>query len=367
MTSQHPMLPACPLAARLCDQHNVPETGSGYAAPAAPSGVAFLAMNRRNLIVNTLVSVASLASASAVAAPLTVDDPIFAAIERHKVACLRDMEASDIRSRTVDAKWSPEYDAEKVRMADIAEQATGFAERAAAMALINTRAATMAGVLALLEYVEFFNTRGIKLPSDPGNWSSSPFQWPRMTGEDGVELFGFALLGNIRRSLQILNGAAPCPDVIEGLLKNEGKDDSDVEAKPAVPPEPDLVFKAIVRHDKAKARFDAALINLAEVEKKTDFGTAGSDALQELRRARAREGLTSDRCLKSELALLQTRPETGAGQVAWIRYVRGIIIEDRGGSLERAQLEPFVATIEALLTPAWYLRLEEAQDTKTTI
>jgi hypothetical protein len=99
------------------------------APPAAPS-------SRRGFLLNTAVSVASLASASAMAspsapAPVDVADPIYAAIERHRAAVLAFEKAvhdkpENEKSRTMDE---------------------------AAVAVLNTRPETLEGAGAVLRYM----------------------------------------------------------------------------------------------------------------------------------------------------------------------------------------------------------------------
>jgi hypothetical protein len=104
MQTHENQLPPAPRV--QCDDDASP----AHSAPA-------LTLSRRALIMNTPVTVASLGSATALESSSTfapampaAPDPIFAVIERHKVAFRISQTASRIQSHTVDAEWSPEYD-----------------------------------------------------------------------------------------------------------------------------------------------------------------------------------------------------------------------------------------------------------------
>jgi hypothetical protein len=135
-------------------------------------------------------------------------DPIFAAIERHKVAFRISQEASRIRARTVDVEGAPEYDPVEVKAADEADSAAYDANADAANALTTVRPTTMAGVLALLRYVEAFNAGAFFLEpysdSTVSDWQSSPFFWPESKDEHGIDLFGYWLLTNVCNALEAM-------------------------------------------------------------------------------------------------------------------------------------------------------------------
>jgi hypothetical protein len=164
-----------------------------------------------------LASIATAPAAAALAAPAlaltsAAPDPIFAAIERHKVAFRTSQEASRIRAHTVDAEWAPEYDPVKVKAADEADSAATDASNDAAYALTTIRSTTMAGVLALLRYVEAFNAGAFFLEPWPdstvGDWQSEPFFWPESNDEHGIDLFGYAILANVRSALEVMAAAS---------------------------------------------------------------------------------------------------------------------------------------------------------------
>jgi hypothetical protein len=163
---------------------------------------------------------AVLAGAALVAAPvpalaagLNDPDPIFAAIERHKAAYRIQMEAGRIRCHTADAKWSPEYDPVECEAAKEAYTAAADAsDDAAADALTTIRPTTMAGVLALLHHVEAFNAGAFFLDPWPDStvrdWQSKPTFWPSWEDEDGIDLFGYAVLANVRAALEAMAGVS---------------------------------------------------------------------------------------------------------------------------------------------------------------
>ncbi len=158
---------------------------------------------------------AGIAAAPALAVPAlaaTVNDftvdPIFAAIEKHKEAFRIYHEAARVRMHTVDAKWSPEYDADALEVAQQAEDAGYEAHEDAAYALTEVRPTTMAGVLALLRYVEDFNSGAFFLEPLPGSavsdWQSSTIAWPADKDENGLDVFGYAFLANARAALEAI-------------------------------------------------------------------------------------------------------------------------------------------------------------------
>jgi len=128
-------------------------------------------------------------------------DPIFAAIERHKAAFRRSQECGRTRSGTVDAKWSPEYDHAACIAAEAADEAAVKGSDKAALALTTTQPTTVAGLLALLDYVQAFNA-GAQFLEDWG--ASAPMHWPAMDDDDEMDLFGYAILANVRRALEAM-------------------------------------------------------------------------------------------------------------------------------------------------------------------
>jgi len=135
-------------------------------------------------------------------------DPIFAAIEQHKVAFRISQEAGRIRFYTVDAEWAPEYDPVKLEAADEASSVADDDYDDAANALLTVRPTTMAGVLALIRHVEAFNAGAFFLEPYPdravSNWQSSPMFWPESKDEDEIDLWGYYVLANVRSALEAM-------------------------------------------------------------------------------------------------------------------------------------------------------------------
>jgi hypothetical protein len=156
---------------------------------------------------------AGIAAAPALAAPALAEigsspDPIFAAIERHKVAFRTSQEAGRIRVYTVDCEEAPEYDAVKHKAAEEADCAATDASNDAAYALTTIRPTTMAGALALLRYVEAFNAGAFFLKPWPdstvSDWQSGAFFWPEDKDEHDIDLFGYRFLANVRSALEAM-------------------------------------------------------------------------------------------------------------------------------------------------------------------
>jgi len=154
---------------------------------------------------------AGAASLPALAVPVLAGtnlDPIFAAIERHKVAFRASQVAGRIKSNTVDAEWAPEYDAVKCKAAENANSVADDAADDAANALTTIRPTTKAGVLALIHHVEAFNAGAFFLEPCPedtvSDWQSKPMFWPASNDEDDIDLFGYSVLANVRRALESL-------------------------------------------------------------------------------------------------------------------------------------------------------------------
>jgi hypothetical protein len=123
-------------------------------------------------------------------------DPIFAAIEAHKFAYLAWARAGSIKSHA--AHGTPGY--EKIEEAD---SATYDRLQEATVDLIGTPT-TLAGALALLDYVNAFN-EGLLAPD---YWKSSVDSWPNEVDcEGGTSLsFTAALIDTVRSTLDDLKG-----------------------------------------------------------------------------------------------------------------------------------------------------------------
>jgi hypothetical protein len=156
------------------------------------------AISRRS----ALAGVASLtvpSTALAAYSATSIVDPIFAAIERHREAYMLRLTAGRIRGDTPD--WGPDCDEAKLAVVEKEDDAAYQANEDAAMALTTIRPTTIAGILALLEYVEFFNAGGIFLPDDRVNWSSAAMFWPRIERDHESDEYGYLILANVRAAL----------------------------------------------------------------------------------------------------------------------------------------------------------------------
>jgi hypothetical protein len=162
--------------------------------------------SRRAILAGIAAAPALAASAIALTGPET--DPIFTAIERHKVAFRISQEAGRIQCHTVDVKWAPEYDPVRWKAVQEASSAADATAAAAANALTTVRPTTMAGVLALIRHVEAFNAGAFFLEPDPestvSDWQSAPMFWPASEDEDGIDLWGYEILANVRRALEAM-------------------------------------------------------------------------------------------------------------------------------------------------------------------
>lgn len=210
-TSEHPMQQATradrqapsacahePSSSLIADRDN------SASAPVAPQ------MNRRTVVMNTVVSLASLASASAVAAPVNLPevttsepDPIFAAIERHRRAFPLKMKAILRRAREADA--GPNVNDERLAQVTAQESEACREEYEAAWALTTIQPTTLAGITALIRYVEDFNAGKVGGNEEA---ASSPFWWPSDEfdeEEHPIDRFPYDILANVRAALAAMS------------------------------------------------------------------------------------------------------------------------------------------------------------------
>jgi len=147
-----------------------------------------------------LAAAASIPAAPAIALP-AMDDPIIAAIEQHKVAWLRTARAI-VREDAI-----PAYDAKAVEEAQIDEAYAHELEWPAAFALFQVQPTSIGGVLALISYVEQFNSGGFAIPEDP-DYTSSYLLWPLLPRDEHGEQkeIAWPLLSNIGRALAAIGG-----------------------------------------------------------------------------------------------------------------------------------------------------------------
>lgn len=134
------------------------------------------------------------------------DDPIYAAIERHKAAYIEQTYHSRICFHM--SPNHPEYDAREE-----ADSRPYEKRDAAAVDLANTQPTTLAGVFAFLEYIEQFNAGKFYNSVDPLNWHSDAACWPTVDADCGgvpENVFPFEMLKTIHAALKqvVPTGAA---------------------------------------------------------------------------------------------------------------------------------------------------------------
>ena len=157
-------------------------------------------LSRRSLVASAAALPALAAPAVAVAA-FTEPDPIFAAIEAHRVAFMRNKR--DSRTASELAINTPEEKA-----AAATEQKTYKLYRTQCFALASTIPTTMAGIVALTAYVDDFRAGKIALPEDP-EWTSDWFwlgEWDdgAIEKDDEPPSYAFLMMRNIGTALQRL-------------------------------------------------------------------------------------------------------------------------------------------------------------------
>ena len=132
-------------------------------------------------------------------------DPIFAAIEAHQIAFMRNLQLSEIYSETA-------FDAPEHKLNQAVAKESQEADHDAAFKLADTVPTTMAGVPALIDYVREFNQGKFKLND---GWASGAIHWPPtnlfdfegLRGEPDEDLgMPYVVLLNVRAALANLSG-----------------------------------------------------------------------------------------------------------------------------------------------------------------
>jgi hypothetical protein len=158
-------------------------------------------LTRRSLVAST-AALPALALPAAAAEP----DPIFAAIEWHREAAIRQMRASR-------ATFDLEHGDPAIEAADEFEDRARNGRNEAEHALFNTQPTTLAGVVALLAYADGLHIGAVALPEDPSNWNIDAESLGVWSDEqivdsfDGkrIELpFAFWIMRNVRASIERL-------------------------------------------------------------------------------------------------------------------------------------------------------------------
>jgi len=146
---------------------------------------------------NLMVSAVTVSSAAIPTAVSTEPDPIFAAIQAHKVAFRIWMQAADVCGLMA-------WDNPRLLEAEQASAEASAGLREASMALTSVQPMTHAGVLALLAYVDAFNSGEFKYPAG----DSRHHLWPCREGEEASGIddpvvlpFPYLVMNNIRDAL----------------------------------------------------------------------------------------------------------------------------------------------------------------------
>lgn len=157
---------------------------------------AVLAGTATALAAGAAVNLAAIVAAKADLSPRgEMSDPIFAAIERHRAAVLRWLEALEVYG--VMRRGDHGYEDARLK-----ESEAGDDQSEAAETLIETVPTTFAGILALTEYLAAYNAGGVKLSTRKG-LHSSVHDWPAIE-EDGIEITGFAFVNTIASALKAI-------------------------------------------------------------------------------------------------------------------------------------------------------------------
>jgi hypothetical protein len=135
-------------------------------------------------------------------------DPILEAIKQHREAYMRFAASGAVYGRL--GPWATGYEpAAKAHDADYEDVMIVGIE------LVKVVPTTLAGVLALLSYVDEFNAGALYPPGDRYNWSSCPSMWPSHLIEDSgfnddedVDPFPWFLMRNVANALRTIVSVA---------------------------------------------------------------------------------------------------------------------------------------------------------------
>jgi hypothetical protein len=159
------------------------------------------ASTTRRAVLAGAASLPALAVAPAVA---IAGDPIFLAIDRHRRTFMQTL--FDIEPSMQMYGSDPDYE-----KAAAAAAAAWDRTHAAAVDLIKVQPTTLAGVIALLKYVEEFNSGALQHPELEGSYSElALWQDYELADENGDVLdqpFAYWVMWNVRRALEALSAA----------------------------------------------------------------------------------------------------------------------------------------------------------------
>lgn len=171
-------------------------------------------LSRRQIAGFAAVGALTAAAGMTGKAAASASDPILAAIEAHRTAWMK-------WSETVFAEDDVQVEfgmaSAECRAAEKANADGYNAELKAAIALAQVRPTTLAGVVALLAYVDEYNRGHMNIPGqDPFNYASTVILWPEeltaeeVTGQDIPTMnarplkmpFPFWIMRNVQAALQ---------------------------------------------------------------------------------------------------------------------------------------------------------------------
>jgi hypothetical protein len=169
-------------------------------------------LNRRTILAG-VAAVPALtipaAGAGSTFAAASEPDPVFATVAAHREAFVEHMRAARLDGKLM--RSDPRAEATGAAL-DAADEAL----EGATLGLLEVAPTTMAGVLALLRYLEEFQEQAIELPEDPRGWHSGdhdalltetyehPNLGDKFNGEPLELPFTYWVMQNVRTALQSL-------------------------------------------------------------------------------------------------------------------------------------------------------------------
>jgi hypothetical protein len=261
-----------------------------------------------NKLVSIPIAEATPIAPAVVAKPIaTSDDPIFAAIEAHRVASANWLAAIEVEA-AMEKKWvrdRPRYEAQHLE-ADRATRDASSARDAAAMTFLDIKPTTVAGAAALLNYVG----------------AAAPQTFPEFNDDDEKLLFENEVMSHVGKALG--NHAPP-----SGI--RYGQD----HLKASANPNPDAqLFALIVQFVAAERKYRELRLAVGQIEDGIDFSRRGPmpDVLQWRRTDRKlglppldRQRLAEDATIKAgTLEKLAQLNWSGAPDVQRIRAAKWI-------------------------------------------
>lgn len=147
-------------------------------------------------------------------------------------------------------------------------------------------------------------------------------------------------------------------DVLPGVVIPTQDDDEDVSDGMSEQPNAKLqaadpVFKTIERHREAEKHLSAVIGDLGRVQEASNFGRNNTpETRRERRNVDRRLTRAHDREGREWMAVLSAEPESELGESALVGYVR-TQASKLGGLLEAEELLPFLDNVHRMVTPKW--------------